>query len=57
MGCCLVMVAGDQVVTSCMQFSEVHVELAAKRPYYFIGFEALHGEVSLYIWFAVTLCV
>ena len=22
-----------------------------------IGFEALHGEVSMYIWFAVTPCV
>ena len=23
----------------------------------YIGFEALHGEVSMYIWFAVTPCV
>ena len=22
-----------------------------------MGFEALHGEVSIYIWFAVTPCV
>ena len=22
-----------------------------------IGFEALHGEVSMYFWFAVTQCV
>ena len=24
---------------------------------YSIGFEALHGEVSIYIWFVVTMCV
>ena len=23
----------------------------------YIGFEALHGEVSIYVWFAVTPCV
>ena len=28
-----------------------------KRMLVFIGFEALHGEVSMYFWFAVTPCV
>ena len=49
--CCLREVSGlIRSLAHLIERKQIHTRM-------FIGFEALHGEVSIYIWFAVTQCV